>query len=201
MTSSLLDDALAKQVLFDLFSRLPTATLVYSCRLACDEWQCIIEIDMRALWDKRARTLQNAASFAEPGATQMLLRTLSSSCRDNEAIESLRHVPPMALCTALVKQAYKRWHVERVLRSWRKEFCEQSTAHKKYWRAQQAKQVNSLTADPDVRVLALANEMSAQLERVCNELDERILEDDNDVHVEARLQYLANEKGATTEKD
>jgi hypothetical protein len=203
-STTALDDALEKQVLFDLFSRLPTATLVYSCRFACLEWKRIIEVDMHTLWEKRARAMLNAAQTTDFGASQMLPRTVEQFVELPNQIS----LSPMSLCIALIKQAYKRWHVERVLRSWRKESRKGLVPLHKYWHAEQQRAASMLPKSSsilvndsgaenagnfDSRIHTLAVEMSEQLDRVFKELDERILEDSSDAHIEAHLQSLANQ--------
>lgn len=167
MSDSLLDDVLATQVILDLFSRLPTATLAYSCRFASASWKRIVEIDMHLLWERRARTLSQLSPSID----------LSSSRS------------PMQICIDVVRQAYKKWHVEKILRSWRKESRNLLAPHRSYWKRVETAPLNS---DDDPRMSTLAHEMREQLDRVCAELDERILEDQNDAQIEAHLQTLSN---------
>ena len=195
-----------RQVLLDLFQRLPTRDLAYGCRGASLEWQALLDrTAIRQRVERRLDIVEQVllerpacASIATTAAVSSAQTTTCSTTATATTTAS-----PLHNCydrfLLLCRPVYLHWHREYILRRFRRAHVERGVALHQLWK----QRATGTSADPVSLDRAMAPEgvCRAMYERGCESreaLKQRLMIDDRDRLVER--QTLALEASQQTMK-
>lgn len=192
-----------RQVLLDLFQRLPTRDLAYGCRGASLEWQALL--DRTAIRQRVERRLDIVERLLlERPACASIATTAAVSSAQTTTSSTTATASPLHNCydrfLLLCRPVYLHWHREYILRRFRRAHVERGVALHQLWK----QRATGTSADPVSLDRAMAPEgvCRAMYERGCESreaLKQRLMIDDRDRLVERQTLALeASQQTMTT---